>query len=436
MKHEKIRFFEKLFYNNKFLMVFSVVLAIILWAVVKVNYSETTTRTISDVKITLDTKLAAENDFSAFTGQNGLYADVEVSGKAYNINTYSLTRDDIQLDAASGYIDAPGYKTMNLSAKINEPDVNLVRISPSSVTVFFDRVRTETFNVEARLTNDPASLANSGYIIGQPVPSVNTVRVSGPATVLEKIEKVYFEATLDETALPLTSTTEVFARIAFDLDRERDAGYLTCENVGTDANPASVTIPVNRESTVETTVKFVNQPSFFDETPPKFSVSPQHVTVVYNADESLSPSFNVGTIDFRKLSNKVNTFTFQVDESEAALLKDEIQSFVVQVDLSNFSAREIDATQSNVVYLNQAQGTHYKANLSGKGLEKVKLIGPAASLSKITPEMLQIEINVSALNPARTGAQTIKITNISIASDEINDCWVYGSYKASVQMDQ
>jgi hypothetical protein len=36
---------EGLFYNNKFLMVFSVVVAILLWATVKINYSDNATRT-------------------------------------------------------------------------------------------------------------------------------------------------------------------------------------------------------------------------------------------------------------------------------------------------------------------------------------------------------------------------------------------------------
>ena len=37
---------ESLFYNNKFLMVFSVVMAILLWATVKINYSEELTRVV------------------------------------------------------------------------------------------------------------------------------------------------------------------------------------------------------------------------------------------------------------------------------------------------------------------------------------------------------------------------------------------------------
>ena len=50
MKKIKTGFFEKVFYNNKFLFILSLVLSVALWAAVKINYSDSTTRTISDVK--------------------------------------------------------------------------------------------------------------------------------------------------------------------------------------------------------------------------------------------------------------------------------------------------------------------------------------------------------------------------------------------------
>ena len=66
------------------------------------------------------------------------------------------------------------------------------------------------------------------------------------------------------------------------------------------------------------------------------------------------------------------------------------------------------------------------------GLDSVTIIGPKSSLEKITADMLQIEINVSSLRTDFTGYQRVSISNISISSEEINDCWVYGSYRARV----
>ena len=435
MKNRKTNFLDRLFFNNKFLMVFSVLLAIVLWAVVKVNSSETSTRVLTDVKVNLDTSLAQENDYIAFYDSDSLSVNVEVSGSSYNINTYSLKRDNISVEATAGYVDSAGYKTLNLSAHADNSDVDVVKITPSSITVFFDRSDTQTFNVEARLTNTESQLANNGYIIGQPIPSVSTVDVTGPATVLDKITKVYFDATLDESQLPLTATTEVSATIAYDLEHERETGFLVCEDLDSGSNTATVTIPVNREATVETTVKFINQPAYFDENPPAVTISPAKVKISLNAEddsEELS-SFNVGTVDFHTLKNEVNTLSFAPDKKNTQLI-DDVSKFRVEIDLSSLSSVKLDATTSNVVFLNQSADYKYEALLENVGLDQVTIVGPAASLKKLHAEDLQIAINVSSIAKASSTAHAVKITNISIQPSDINDCWVYGTYRARVRM--
>ena len=131
---EKQTLYERIFYNNKLMLVLSFVLAIIAWAVIKINYSENATRVISDVRVTLDASLAAENDFVPFYDSGDLTVDVEVSGKAFDINNYSLTRDDITIEASSGYIDAAGYKTLTLTPVVDS-SITVGKITPSTVSV-------------------------------------------------------------------------------------------------------------------------------------------------------------------------------------------------------------------------------------------------------------------------------------------------------------
>ena len=155
MSKNKKSSIEGLFYNNKFLMVFSIVVAIILWATVKINYSADTTRTVSDLKISLANTVSQAEDIEVFFGSEDLLAEVEVSGKAYNINQHALTKDDIIVEAIGTYVDTAGYKVLTLTAKIAETsaasDVKITKITPSSITVYFDRKTTGTFNVEAKL---------------------------------------------------------------------------------------------------------------------------------------------------------------------------------------------------------------------------------------------------------------------------------------------
>lgn len=436
MKRIKTDFFEKIFYNNKFLFVLSLVLSIALWAAVKINYSANTTRTITDVKATIDTTLASENDFVPFVEKDGLNVDVEVSGKSYNIS--SLKKDDIIVEASSGYIDSAGYKVLTLSARSNETGVDITSINPSSITVFFDRKANDAFNVEAQIKNAKVLENTDEYFIGKPVPSLNTVNVSGPASVIESLKKVCFVAKVDEGLLPLTQTVDVPATISFETDSKRGKEFLVCSDVGDKSNPATITIPVSKLKTVKTAVKFVNQPKFYDENPPRVSVEPAQVKISYNpTDEEEYESYNVATIDFSKLHNGENVFEFGVDEKNAASLVDKnISSFKVTVYLGSVSETTLNATAANVVFLNQSKEHKYTASLKNMGLDSVTIIGPKKSLEKITADMLQIEINVSSLDTSLTGYQRVSVSNISIRSDEIDDCWVYGSYRARVAVSE
>ncbi|MCI7333963.1 MAG: hypothetical protein MSH34_03450, partial [Oscillospiraceae bacterium] len=203
------------------------------------------------------------------------------------------------------------------------------------------------------------------------------------------------------------------------------------------SNPATITIPVSKLKTVRTTVKFVGQPKYYDENPPRVVVEPAQVEISYNPADEEYDSYNVATIDFSKLQSGKNTFEFNVDEKNAASLVDKsIKTFKVTVDLGSVSETTIDASAANIVFLNQSKDHKYTASLKNMGLDSVTIIGPQKSLEKITSDMLQIEINVSSLNTSLSGYQRVSVSNISIRSEEINDCWVYGSYRAKVAVSE
>lgn len=427
---------EKIIYNNKLLMVFCLIVSVILWAAVKINYSAETTRTISDVKITV-TNNTEGSELVPFIGEE-IFAEVVVSGKAYNINTYALSKDDIVVEASGGYIDSAGFKNLTLTVKASETgdlsDVKITSVSPATISVYYDRKMTETFDVEARITNDIASLAEGEFVVGQPVPSVSTVEVTGPATVLNKMTKVYFDGSVIEDELPLTQAKVIPADISYELESKRYAKYLVCENINDESNPATVTIPVYVTKDIPTQVKFINQPAYFTENPPKVKITPSQLKVSYNPAESEDYGFlTVGTVDFRDLLNKVNSFSFEIDEKfNKPGIDTSFGQFKVTVDMSSMSKKNFDITDGKVVLLNQIEGFTYSVDTSRSNFDSVVVIGPKSSLDKITSDDIQVEINVSSLSLKSRGTQSIEVSNISIVNEEVNDCWIYGKYDAVI----
>lgn len=437
MVNKKKSKLESLFYNNKFLMVFSLVFAILIWGAAKINYSAETVRTVSDVKVSLSNTLSDGSDYVYFVDDEKLYVEVEISGKAYNINSNAVSKDDIIVEAGSTYIDSSGYKILTLSARLADGvggDVKINSVSPSTIAVYYDRKATYSFNVEAKLKNDLGTLAEGEYTVGQPVASLSTVDITGPATVLNKLQNVYFEAEIPEEKLPLIESTEVPAEITYKFDGSADPQFLVCEGINDESNPPTVTVPVYVVGKVPVGVKFVNQPGIYSEESPKAVISPSEVEISYNPkDGDKYDVLYVGTIDFRQISNKVNTFSFKVDEKLGVSVVDKtLKKFTVRVDMSDMSQKTLDSAPGKIVYLNQDDSFEYEVDFDGGNLDSIILIGPEESLEKITADDIQIEINVSSLNLARSGAQTVEVSNISIQSDEVDDCWVYGKYTARV----
>lgn len=425
---------ERLFNNNKFLMVFCFCLSVVLWATVKINYSDNTVRTISDIRASLGTT-AEELDFTAFVDDEDLLIDVEVTGKAYNINAHALTKDDIIVEASSSFVDSAGYKVVTLSARIADAamanDFEITKITPSTLTVYYDREVTDTFNVVARIENDTEGLVKEGFILGQAIPSLNTVEITGPATILAELENVYFDAVVDEKSLPLESSVELRATLSYPVERQNDAKFLVCPTVNNETNPATVTLPVYATKTVPATIKFINKPEGLKD--PAYSISPSTVEIIYNPkDEAKFNELSVGTIDFKKLDNTTNAFKLDVDQDKLAvrLTNKEIKSFDVSVDMSAYTKATVSYSAANVVFLNRQEDMVYSLGTGGS-LDNITVIGPSKSVSKITSDDIRIEINVSALNISRSNSHLLE-ANITINNEKFTDCWVYGEYQAYV----
>lgn len=440
MNNSRKSIIERIVFNNKALMVFSVLIAIVIWASVKINYSEEVTRTLSDVKINIVSVVSEGSELVAFIDESELYCDVEVKGKSYDINSYSLSKDEIIVEASGTFVDSSGYKVLNLSARTTDggiADVEITRIKPSTISVYYDRKSTDTFNVEAKLSNDLSSLVEGDYAVGQPVPSMNTIDVTGPVTVLNRLSKVYFTAQIKEDALPLTASKNLPAKITYGIENEDEAKYLICEGINNESNPATVTVPVYVTKEVETAVKFVNQPAIFSEKVDAVAISPKKVKVSYNPQEGESfDKLYVATIDFSTISNKMNNFSFPVDEKLGVTLVDkELTGFTVSVNMSEMSSKTLNKVPTKVVFLNQVEDYVYTVDFENSNLGEIVIIGPEESLSKITENDIQVEINVSSLSVNSRIAQKVKVSNISIQSDEVDDCWVYGEYEAVVNID-
>ena len=121
----------------------------------------------------------------------------------------------------------------------------------------------------------------------------------------------------------------------------------------------------------------------------------------------------------------------------ASLTDKELKEFTVSVDMSNMSSLILESVPSKIVLSGKVDGYNYSAKINEVSfLDKIKIIGPSDSLKNITADDIQIEINVSGIDVENEEVKVLEITNISIPSADIDDCWVYGSCNATVTVEE
>ncbi len=418
MKKEKLTL-HGLFMNNKFVLVFSILLAIVIWGAASMTVAPEDTRVIENVKVTID-----ENEDSGYKifGYEDTYVDVTVKGRRYLISSGALSAEDITVVAKGKYVDYSGKQTLNLTATVKgNNDVKITDISETSIVVYYDAPKTATFPVEVKLKSDVDTVPE-GYTNFDPIASLSNVTVSGPATEINKITKILAEVTLDYS---LTETTALEAELKAVTENGSKAKYVTFDD---DISEFTVTIPVSKVVELPVSVRYLNMPEYYNDNMLEVNFYPKTVKVA--AAQSVldeMESLNIGTIDFNTLTNKNNKFTFSLAEIEEVKIVDDVSEVKVTVNGYPMSKKKFDVASTNVTFLNIGEG--YEASLVDKNISKVQLVGPSESLNALDgEEQLFAKIDLSG------AAEGIRYYKATIYIKDDNRCWVYGEYTARVRI--
>ena len=102
-----------IFFNNRALLIFSVVAAVIIWVIVAVEFSPETQITIRNVPVRVaSTSLTDSMQLEPFGAEN-LTVDITVVGKRYIVEDDSLVKD-IDAFANTGSVSKAGTHRLNV----------------------------------------------------------------------------------------------------------------------------------------------------------------------------------------------------------------------------------------------------------------------------------------------------------------------------------
>ena len=407
--------------NNKFVFLLSLLIAIVCWGTVSIVNLQEVDKKITDVKVQLEQtdEVLERYGLSVFDQkEDDLLIDVTVKGYSYLLR--DIDADDIILTASCTSVAAAGtcplQVTYSLAATVN-PNVKIVKLSSSTVNVYFDREVEKTFSVTEEIVEKPGYAIAEGYERENPILSPETVTVSGASRDVARIVDVKARAELNKT---LNSTE----RLEAELILESDVGTLDIKDFTIQPEgPYYITIPVNHTGTYDAVVEFTNMPQAYKASGFAYTVSPSTVNMTsatsVDPTQMRSHEISVGTVDFSEIApEEVNTIPLTFDAGSGEL------SYEVEIDATEYVGRtlSIPVDTSNITLPDNVR-------VVSSDVALVTVAGPAASIEALDRTSVYAVPVLDGLGDLTVGQHSVPA---KIVFRTATDCWAYGKYTVDI----
>lgn len=409
---------RKLLSNKRFTVPFSLGLAFVLWLVITINQNPIIERGFSDmtINVNLENTFASDKGMSIVDDISTQKFTVVVRGASYAVS--SIKSGDINVYASAASVDAPGeYNLDVMASKTNQlANYEILSVTPSTMKVSFDYIDTKDFTIKPKTEGATAKdglIAENGIVSGT---ENDTVTISGPRTVMNKISSVVALAKVNKT-LDVSET--------FDADivlYDEQGNQISDEHLTLSINKVKVTVPISKTKTVPVLVDFTNLPNGFDKNSISYSLNYSSVTVIGKPETvDKTESVILSPIDLTAVSPTANSFDVSAKLPEGVRLVDNIEYFNVKLNIDNYSQKVI--TVSDITCNGLGSGLKIQ-NIAE--IKNVRICGPKSVIKNIGSAYAEIDLS------GKTAGQHSLEVNISFK--ENNNIWAIGTYTTTVSI--
>lgn len=441
---------NRLFNNNRFLMVLSFLSAVVIWFTVSIVYSPQTSRAIAGipVEIQFSDETAGYHAYSAAE----LFAKVEVKGKKYVVE--QLSAESITVSATVESVTSSGMYTLDLTAKkrTSNGDYTVGSVSPSTINVMIDveRVAQIPVTILCEGATVPEIQEAHQNLLLEPTfkeEGYQTVTVTGPETQVSKISHGVAVAKVNEE---LSESKEFTAGLLLYDDKETvlyDGVNKTSslDFVTLSYETAPIVANVNLRKVVPLQFNSIGAPanapsvSLREITGSQISSDNQVSTVgIKGAVDVISQIDRIvldGAVDYSKITpGDAMSYRFELQlPTVAGVSYDEYANvskpyFVALVNSEGISSRTLDIPASAIEVQNVPEG--FKATVQS-ALKGVVVMGPSSSVRNLSGSDVQVKVSIEGVTTAVTSNYTAEI-----AVKGSSSCWVSGEYKVVVETAQ
>lgn len=414
-RSKKKRSWSKLFGNKRFAMVFSILLAFVIWAILMYqNTDDTQSWRIDDVPITLEyTNGAVEAGYKIYDTDKSSVS-VSVTGNALTVRQVKAENLDVVATITASV--QKGNNTISLTARKKSGSMNdftVTSIDPGTMEVYIDVPTEKTLPIENAIS---ASVAEN-YYMPTPQLSNETITISGPEAEVSRVSRA---AAVYEFTAPLSETREFPAQVVLydEAGEVVESPYLSASLTSVD-----VRIQVLWQQSIPLQPTFVNRPALFSNR--YYTLTPDSVTLAGSKDAfNTLTSITLPPFDFSRLNLSTDSYMVEIPALEGFTSISGEKRTTLRFNLTGYSEKWFTVTEVAVANKPADRDVEiYDQSIS------IMLVGPTEDLESLEETAVSATLNLS--NVETTGTTELPIT-VSISGT--NACWVYGTYKVAVDI--
>lgn len=422
-KNEKSKFsMRKLIYNDKYLIIISVICAICIWIATSMNLSPETTKTIS-VPVTVDFSGSVTEELGIKCyGDESFNVDVTVKAKKYIAK--DISSEDLNVQLQTNIVTTVGTHEVPISVSAGEnADFSVESYYPSVYTAYFDVPEEE--EMEIQLNYSTKDYIADGYVGGENLLNESSVIVSGPQTYVSRVSKVTADVAI-KNKLKETATINIEPKAVDVYGNSVD--YISLKY---GSEKITLTIPVLKVEQLTPNVTITDAPTSVDLS--KLSIDYSVKSIKAGVMEAAGiKAAELGEIKMSSLRVGENKFTFDTGQLDGITVLDDTDKVTVTVTVpSDYTSKDVDITASGVKLNNVPDG--YTAKVVSLNADSVTVIGPEKAIDSVKSKnvIVSCDLTTKKGSSVQTGNHQYKLTVVVSGVDGV---WIYGTYTANVSI--
>ena len=420
MKNNKKFNLHALLSDNRFLLVISLIIAVVFWAAVCISFSPETEVVIENVPIKIDTENSVPEQYGLrMFGDNSYTVDITVSGSRYVVGGKLLSADDFKVTASTALVTSAGTHSLQVKVtKANDSaDFTIESVSEAFINVYFDEYSEKQANLVVNADTD--NVVPDGYMVDSDlIMDTKTVLVGGPALEISQLDSVIANLNIDRELKESTAFNVPMVAV------NKSGSVLKFVTIDGEENATvTVTVPVYKIEELPVTVDFTNSPSRFVTAKPQYICSPSSVKVAVLQNGTGMDSLKIGTVDFSNLRPGDNTLNFSLSEVDGIKsLSSTPSSVAVRVTVPSTESTTISVPTDNISISNAPEG--YSVVFSSDKIEDVTVYGSMSELTSVSTGSLKVRLDLGSIT-VKPGRNTV---SVPLYLKDAEGSWIYGKY--------